>query len=142
MSRRLVLVAVLVAGSLAGPLSAQFGIVFDPSNYANALLRYAELQRQYTQLVLTYQQIRAEYQHLVQQARLVPVNMNLRYRGLPTPWLPFSALDRYGTIGTWIGSANTGHDAEAGFTRATQVLHEYGAALARLSAEEAARVKA
>jgi hypothetical protein len=55
--------------------------------------------------------------------------------------VPFSAADRYGTIGTWIASANTGQAADAGFTQATQLLHEYGAALAQLSAEEAARVK-
>src|SRR5580692_8241691 len=84
--------------SLATSVSAQFGgIVFDPTNYANALSRYAQLQQQYAQLVTTYQQIRTQYLLLLQQSQLVPVIMNTRYRALATPWLPFTAADAYGT---------------------------------------------
>jgi hypothetical protein len=51
--KRLALTLMLVIG-LAGVAWAQL-VVYDPANYANALLRYAELQQQYTQLVTTYQ---------------------------------------------------------------------------------------
>jgi hypothetical protein len=141
MSRRFLLVLVCVVG-LAVPVSAQlFGVVFDPTNYANALLRYAELERQFAQLVTTYEQIRTQYLLLLQQARLLPVNMNLRYRAVPTPWLPFDAANAYGTTATWILAANNGHEASTAFASATQFLQSYGAAIGTLSAEEAARVQ-
>ena len=68
--KRVAITVVLVIG-LAGAASAQFA-VFDPVNYANALLRYAELEQQYAQLVTTYQQIRTQYLLLRQQAQSVP----------------------------------------------------------------------
>ena len=141
MTRRIIL-ALACFLAIAVPVSAQlFGVVFDPTNYANALLRYAELQQQFTQLVTTYQQIRTQYLLLQQQAQLLPVDMNARYRALPTPWLPFEAADTYGTTAGWILTANNGHDASASYTRATQPVQDYGAALSALSAEEAARVQ-
>jgi hypothetical protein len=127
---------------LVAPVSAQlFGVVFDPTNYSNALLRYAQLEQQYAQLVATYQQIRTQYLLLRQQAQLVPVTMNLRYRATPTPWLPFTAADAYGTTAGWILTANNGHDAPAGYALATQALGTYGPAIGALSGEEAARVQ-
>jgi hypothetical protein len=124
------------------PVSAQlFGIVFDPTNYANALLRYAELEQQYTQLVMTYQQIRTQYLLLKQQTQLLPVDMNARYRAMPTPWLPFEATNVFGTTATWILAANNGHEASSAFASATQALGDYGAAIGTLSADEAGRVR-
>jgi hypothetical protein len=128
---------------LAVPVSAQvFGIVFDPTNYANAVLRYAQLQQQYTQLVTTYQQIRTQYLLLFQQAQRLPGDLSARYRSLATPWRPLTAGSAYGLTTGWIAAANTGLAALAGYTRATQALRGYGPALTRLSAEEAARVQA
>jgi len=138
--KRLAITLVLVIG-LAGVAWAQL-VVYDPANYANALLRYAELQQQYTQLVTTYQQIRTQYLLLNQQAQLLPWDMNARYRSMPTPWLPFSAADAYGTTAGWILTANNGHDAAAGYTLATQPLLPYGGAMSGLSVEEQARVQA
>ena len=140
MTRRIVLALACVI-AIAVPVSAQFfGVVFDPTNYANALLRYAELQQQLAQLVTTYQQIRTQYLLLLRQAQLLPLDMNARYRALPTPWLPFEAADAYGTTAGWILTANTGHEASAAYALATQALRDYGAALRALSAEEVARV--
>src|ERR1700688_1415477 len=110
--KRVVITAGLVLG-LAGAAWAQF-TVFDPVNYANALLRYAELEQPYAQLVMTREQIRTQTQLLKVQAQGVPVDMNTRYRSMPTPWGPFSATDAYGTTADWIVTANTGHDATAG----------------------------
>src|SRR5712692_741725 len=114
---------------------------FEYLNYANALLRYAELEQQYAQLVTTYQQIRTQYLLLRQQAQAVPVDMNIRYRSIATPWLPFNATDAYGTTAGWILTANNGHDAAAGYALATQTLGSYGGAMAGLSADERARLQ-
>jgi hypothetical protein len=139
MIRRIGLTVVFALG-IAVPLSAQLA-VFDPVNYANALLRYAQLQQQYAQLVTTYQQIRTQYLLLQQQAQLLPVNMTARYRSLASPWLPFTAPAAYGTTTSWILTANTGPGAAAAYARATQPLLSYAGAIARLSIDEAARVR-
>jgi hypothetical protein len=125
---------------LAAVVRAQFA-VFDPANYANALLRYAQLQQQYVQLVSTFQQIRTQYQLLKQQSQLLPLDMNVRYRSMATPWLGFTADNAFGTTAGWIRTANTGHDAIAGYALATQALRAYGTAITQLPAEEAARVQ-
>jgi hypothetical protein len=139
MKTRVAIILILVVG-LTGAAWAQLA-VFDPVNYANAVLRYAELQQQYAQLVTTYQQIRTQYLLLQQQAQLLPLDMNGRYRSLATPWLPFSATNAYGTTAGWIRTANNGHDAAVGYALATQILGAYGGALSALSAEERARVR-
>jgi hypothetical protein len=54
---RKILIGLLLFGLSVGTASAQFGfggIVYDPTNYANALLRYAELQQQLVQLRNSY----------------------------------------------------------------------------------------
>src|SRR3982074_1593556 len=123
-------VSVMLVIALTGAPWAQFA-VFAPVDYANALLRYAQLEQQYAQLVTTYQQIRTQYLLLKQQTQLVPVDMNTRYRSMPTPWLSFAAADAYGTTAGWILTANTGHDASAGYARATQPLRPYEGTMSR-----------
>jgi hypothetical protein len=141
MSRRFLIALVAVLGA-AGPVSAQlFGVVFDPTNYANALLRYAQLQQQYAQLVATYQQIRTQYVLLQQQAQLLPVNMTIRYRSLASPWLPLAASTTFGTTTSWIQAANTGSGAAIAYGSATEPLLSYAGAINQLSAGEAARVR-
>jgi len=141
MTRPLMLVLVLALG-IAVPVSAQlFGIVYDPTNYANAVLRYGQLQQQLAQLITTYQQIRTQYLLILQQSQRLPVNMTVRYRSLASPWLPFAAPTAYGTTTPWILTVNTGPGAAAAYARATQPLLAYAGALNRLSAEEAARVR-
>jgi hypothetical protein len=140
--RRVALVLACLLGA-AIPVSAQFfGVVFDPTNYANALLRYAEMERQLVQLVQTYEQVRTQYELLKYQAQRIPVDMEARYRSKPTPWVSFTAANTYGTTDTWIVAANNGHDATTAFTRATRPLLDYGPGIGQLSADEAARVQA
>jgi hypothetical protein len=140
--RRVALVLACLLGA-AIPVSAQFfGVVFDPTNYANALLRYAEMERQLVQLVQTYEQVRTQYELLKYQAQRIPVDMEARYRSKPTPWLSFAAVNTYGTTDTWIRAANNGHDATTAFTQATRPLLDYGPGMGQLSADEAARVQA
>ena len=102
--------------ALAAPVSAQLfgGIVYDPTNYANAVLRYEQLQQQLAQLITTYQQIRTQYLLLLQQSQQLPVQTWTRgIAACATPWLPLSAPTAYGTTTAWIDAANTGPGAAA-----------------------------
>lgn len=143
MIRRLALGALLLA-TLTVPVSAQLfgGIVYDPTNYANAILRYQELQKQFTQLVTTYQQIRTQYLLLKKQAEKLPFSIDARYRSLRTPWRPLVATSTYGTTTNWIDAANTGRNALTAFVSATQTLGSYAGSLSGLSSAETARVQA
>ena len=137
MTRRLVLATAtsLILAAAVTPVRAQlFGVVYDPTNYGNAVLRYAQLQQQYTQLVQTYQ-------HLVDQARTVPVDMYSRYRGQATPWQATSASNRSGLSGWWVDAANTGGNAQGAYQLATQLLGDYGDALATIPADQLTRAK-
>ena len=145
MTRRAIAIVCLtavLAGGASATASAQIfgGVVFDPTNYANALARYAQLQQQYTQLVATYQQIRTQYQLLFRQAQKLPFSLEQRYRSLRTPWRPLIATSTYGRTAPWIASANTGHNSLPAYRSATQELEAY-AGLGQLSAAEAARVQ-
>src|SRR5947208_16033168 len=93
---------VLVLSALTPSAFAIFGIgdiVFDPSNYAEAIQQLLQMEQQYTQLVQTYQTLRSQYEQLVWMAKRVPVNMAARYKAVLTPWRNSSAADAYGTTG-------------------------------------------
>lgn len=141
MTRRFTIVAGLVL-ALSVPMAAQFfSVVYDPTNYGNAVLRYEQLRQQLTQLVTTYNQIRTQYLLLQRQAQKLPFAIDPRYRSLRTPWRPLVATSAFGTTTTWIETANTGVTAAAAFAKATQPLVPYAGAIGRLPAAEAARVK-
>jgi hypothetical protein len=147
MTRRRMLTLVVALALIAVtvvPLSAQLfgGIVYDPTNYSNAVLRYEQLQQQLAQLITTYQQIRTQYLLLKKQAEKLPFSLESRYRSLHTPWRPLVATSVYGKTTNWIDAANTGHDVLTAFTAATQMLGTYGGTLTRLSTDETARVQA
>ncbi|MGB2666876.1 MAG: hypothetical protein WAK48_22920 [Candidatus Acidiferrum sp.] len=85
---------------------AQFGgIVYDPTNYANALLRYNQLVQQLAQLRQTYQQVLNQYNLALQMARNLE-NMPARYRATFSQWRNFTATDLYGNTAGWVGAAN------------------------------------
>lgn len=101
---------VLIAALLFLPIvaKAQFGfggIVYDPTNYANALLRYAELQHQLVQLEQTYQQVWNHYQLALQMSRSLQ-NMPARYEAAFSQWRSFTANDLYGNTTRWVGAVN------------------------------------
>ena len=74
MIRRIVCGAAL-ASALVAPLAGQW-IVFDPSNFENAVQQLLQLEAQLRQMVVTYEQIRTQYLLLKQQTQLLPVAMN------------------------------------------------------------------
>ena len=139
-----ILVVCALDALLAAPAFAILGlgdIVFDPSNYAQAVQRLVQLQQQYTQLVQTYEMVRSQYEQMVWMAKRVPVNMAARYRALATPWRNSAAPNTYGTTGSWIAGINSGWHVDAGYSAATEVLGSYGAALGNIPADQLTRVK-
>ena len=83
------------------------GIVFDPTNYNNAVLRYFQLQQQLVQLQQSYSQLVAQYNFAVRMAQSVQ-NMPSRYEAMFSQWRNVSALDNYGNTGSWVSGINSG----------------------------------
>src|ERR1700731_5231248 len=99
--KKKILVCVLALGLGVGTATAQFGggIVYDPTNYHNALLRYFQLQQHLIQLQQTYALA-------TQMARNIQ-NMPARYRAQFSAWRNGAALDTYGNTAGWITGVNT-----------------------------------
>jgi len=145
-SKRIIAAGLFAAFTLvfASPAHALFGlgdIVFDPSNYAQAIRSYIQLEQQYAQLIQIYQQSRQQYEQMVWMARTVPVNMQARYRAVVTPWTNASATNTYGTTGGWIGSINTGSGVATGYSQSIQKLESYGSALGNIPDGQIDRIK-
>jgi hypothetical protein len=107
--KRSAVIAVAIALLLIPAASqAQFGfggIVYDPTNYANAVLRYKQLIQQLAQLRQTYQQVLNQYNLALQMSRNLQ-NMPARYRATFSQWRTFTASDIYGNTGGWVGAVN------------------------------------
>jgi len=130
----------LVLLSTAATAFAQFGIVYDPTNYANALLRYAQLQQQLVQLKNSYAELVSAYKLAVQMAKNLE-NMPARYRAQFSLWENAIAQDTYGNTSVWIRGIDTGNVA-SGYQQATTELLPYNpAALSEMAPDEQARVK-
>jgi hypothetical protein len=143
MKRKLVLTA-LATVLFAAPALAILGIgdiVFDPTNYAEAIQEFLQLQQQYAQLVQTYRMIENQYQQMLWMAQEVPVSMGSRYRALAIPWTPSSPTNTYGTTGGWTLGINTGQGVAAGYSNATETLAAYGGALGNIPSDQLARLK-
>jgi hypothetical protein len=125
--------------------NAQFGvsIVYDPTNYANALLRYAQLVQQLNQLRATYDQIVNQYNLALQMSRNLP-NMAARYAAIWAPWRNAEAQDLYGNTAAWINGVNSGvlPTVVNGYEQATNTLLPYTPALlAGMPANQVQRVQ-
>jgi len=107
-----------------------FGIVYDPTNYANAVLRYSQLVQQLNQLRATYDQVLNQYNLAVQMSHSIP-NMAARYSATWSPWRYANAQDAYGNTSMWINGANSGvlPTVLNGYTKATNPFLTYGPAL-------------
>src|SRR5713226_7347699 len=140
-----VLVVLLILTLCVGTASAQFGgVVYDPTNYHNALLRYFQLQQQLIELKNSYTQLVAQYSLAVRMARNIQ-NMPARYRAQFSNWRNTAARDLYGNTGTWVSGVNSGQlpTVSTGYQQATTQLLQYNPAmLAGMTPEELERVKA
>src|SRR5579871_3172145 len=132
--RTLAIGAALIAVVACGARAFAQWVVFDPTNYGEAIQQVVQLQQQYTQLIETYRLLKIE-------ATALTGDLNARYRGLATPWLALTAPDNYGVNNGWVHTANIGHDTDVGYQLLTQPLDTYGAGMDQMPADELARVK-
>jgi hypothetical protein len=125
----------LVLSLSVATASAQFSaVVYDPTNYANALLRYFELQQQLLQLTNTYLLA-------VQMAKNIQ-NMPARYQALFSQWRNAAAQDTYGNTAPWIAGINSGLGVNVGYQQATTPLQPYDpGVLAGMTPDELRRVE-
>jgi hypothetical protein len=139
--KRKILVFVLITGLVVGTASAQFGgVVYDPTNYHNALLRYFQLQQHLVQLQQTYAKVLSHYNLALTMARNLE-NMPARYRATFSQWRNGSAQNTYGNTAGWITGVNTGA-VGGGYQQATTQLSLYdGGHLSSMDALERSRVQ-
>jgi hypothetical protein len=142
--RKKVLFCLLALGLCVGTASAQFGgVVYDPTNYHNALLRYLQLTQQLIQLRNSYTQLVAQYNFAVQMAKNIQ-NMPARYRAQFSQWRNTLAPNTYGNTGTWVSGVNSGvfPTVNAGYQQATTQLLQYSPGhLSGMTTDELSRVK-
>src|SRR6202050_2596595 len=107
--KRKILVCFLVLGLGVGTATAQLGngIVYDPTNYHNALLRYYQLQQHLVELQKSYAKITGQLNLALQMAQFVK-NMPARYRALFSQWRNVTSLNTFGNTGSWISGINSG----------------------------------
>ncbi|MGH9738440.1 MAG: hypothetical protein ACRD4X_07600 [Candidatus Acidiferrales bacterium] len=135
------LVLILCVGTASAQLGS--GIVFDPTNYQNALLRYYQLQQHLIQLQQTYAKVLAHYNLALQMARFVQ-NMPTRYQALFSQWRYATAQNTYGNTGNWISGINSGQLplVSSGYQQATTPLLPYSSAqLGGMTPDELNRVQ-
>ena len=150
--KRKILICLLVLGLGVGTATAQLGsgVVFDPTNFHNALLRYYQLQQHLVvlqqhlaQLQKTYSKITAQYNLAMQMAQFVK-NMPARYRALFSQWRNVTSLNTFGNTGSWINGINTGvlPNINTGYLKATTPLSQYDPyELSGMDASELGRVQ-
>ncbi len=111
-----------------GTASAQFGsgIVYDPTNYQNAILRYQQLQQHLLQLQKSYSQITNQLNLARQMAQFVK-NMPARYSALFSQWRNVTSLNTFGNTGSWISGVNSGllPNINTGYQKSTTQLLPY-----------------
>jgi hypothetical protein len=139
------LVLVLAVALCIGTASAQLGsgIVYDPTNYQNAVLRYQQLQQQLLQLQKSYAQITNQLNLAMQMAQFIK-NMPARYRALFSQWRNVTALNTFGNTGSWVSGINSGllPTINTGYQSATTQLLPYSTAqLSRMDPFELSRVQ-
>lgn len=107
---------------------AQFGgVVYDPTNFHNALLRYYQLRLQLAQLQQTYQQIVSQYNLAEQMAKNIQ-NMPARYQANFSQWRSLSTVPNvYQNTGEWVNGVNSGvaSTVARGYQQAIQALNRY-----------------
>ena len=126
--KRKIVVVLLVLALTVGPASAQFGsgIVYDPTNYHNALLRYYQLQQHLAQLQKSYAKITSQLELATQMARFVQ-NMPARYRAVFSQWRNVTSLNTFGNTGSWVSGINSGllPNINTGYQKSTTQLLPY-----------------
>lgn len=136
---------VLVLILSVGTASAQFGsgIVYDPTNYQNALLRYYQLQQHLIQLQQNVAKVTAHLNLALQMAQFIK-NMPARYRAVFSQWRNVTSLNTFGNTSSWISGINSGllPNINLGYQRSTTQLLPYNPdELSGMNASELSRVQ-
>jgi hypothetical protein len=118
------LVLILCVGTASAQLGS--GIVYDPTNYQNAILRYQQLQQHLMQLQKSYAQITNQLNLALKMAAFVQ-NMPARYRALFSQWRNVTPLNTFGNTGNWISGINSGllPNINTGYQKSTPQLLPY-----------------
>jgi hypothetical protein len=128
--KKKVLITLLVLALGVGTASAQLGsgVVYDPTNYQNAVLRYEQLQKHLIQLQKSYDKITSHLNLALQMAKFVQ-NMPARYRAVFSQWRNVSSLNTFGNTGSWISGINSGllPNINTGYQKSTTQLLPYSA---------------
>jgi hypothetical protein len=99
----------ILAGLLLVPAASEAqlggGIVYDPTNYHNALLRYYQLQQHLVQLQKNVAKVTSHLNLALQMAQYVH-NMPARYRAVFSQWRSFTSGDLYGNTTRWVAAVN------------------------------------
>src|SRR5208282_3452947 len=135
--------ALLILILCVGTASAQFGVVYDPTNYQNALLRYYQLQQHLIQLQKSYAQITSQLNLAMQMAQFIK-NMPARYRAVFSQWRNVTSLNTFGNTGSWINGINAGllPNINTGYQKSTTQLLPYSVDhLSGMDASELERVQ-
>jgi len=126
--KRNALLFMLAMALCVGTASAQFGggIVYDPTNYQNALLRYYQLQQHLIQLQKSYTQITNQLNLAMQMATFIRT-MPARYRAQFSQWRNVTALNTFGNTGPWVAGINSGllPSINTGYQKSTTQLLPY-----------------
>lgn len=104
-------VILVVTALLLIPVASQAqlggGIVYDPTNYHNALLRYYQLEQHLVQLKQNVAKVTAQLNLAMQMSQYIR-NMPARYRAAFSQWRAFTSGDVYGNTTRWIAAVNGG----------------------------------
>jgi hypothetical protein len=126
--KRKILICLLVLGLGVGTATPQFGggIVYDPTNFHNALLRYYQLQQHLVELQKSYAKLTSQLNLALQMAQFIK-NMPARYRALFSQWRNVTSLNTFGNTVSWINGINTGvlPNINTGYLKATAPLSQY-----------------
>jgi hypothetical protein len=102
-------VILILVGLLLVPVASEAqlggGIVYDPTNYHNALLRYYQLQQHLVQLQKNVAKVTSHLNLALQMAQYVH-NMPARYRAVFSQWRSFTSGDLYGNTTRWVAAVN------------------------------------
>jgi hypothetical protein len=102
----LVLVALLLV-PVASEAQLGGGIVYDPTNYHNAILRYQQLQQHLAELQKNVAKVTAQLNLALQMSQYIR-NMPARYRAAFSQWRAFTSGDVYGNTTRWVAAVNGG----------------------------------
>jgi hypothetical protein len=136
------IVFVVTLGVLVAPRQAHAQwTVFDPTNFAEAVKTFVQIQKVYSQAVKEYDEVVNQY-NLMQQMAVSIKNMPARYQAMFSSWKAFTSRDLLGNNSVWISAANSGNPTQAttGYQQATYGLQAIDKFLTTLSTDAQKRL--